>query len=187
TRTLMLERPVRDRHQQVQVAARLILRQQSLFKCLSDEQLDALLPRGRVVHFGREEKIIQQGEDGDSMFILVEGQANVVVQRNGTAKHVASLGPGDCFGEMSLLTGEHRTASVLAHTDCEVVEIAKPVLAKSLKEHPELLAQLSELLAKRRLETEDALGAEKPANTPQARQTKYAEGFLGKLKSFFEL
>lgn len=187
TRTLMLERPVRDKHQQVQAAARLILRQQSLFKCLSDEQLDALLPRGRLVHFGREEKIIQQGEQGDSMFILVEGQANVVVQRNGTARHIASLGPGDCFGEMSLLTGEHRTATVLAHTDCEVVEIAKPVLARSLKEHPELLAQLSGLLAKRQMETEGLLHADTGSEAAQVRQSRYAEGFLGKLRAFFEL
>jgi small-conductance mechanosensitive channel/CRP-like cAMP-binding protein len=187
TRTLLIERPSRDKQQQVQAAARVILRQQSLFKCLTDEQLDALLPRGRVAHFGREEKIIQQGEEGASMFILVEGQADVVVQRNGTAKHVASLGPGDCFGEMSLLTGERRSATVLAHTDCEVVEIAKPVLAKSLKDHPELLAELSGLLAKRQMETEDMLHAETITDTAQIRQSKYTAGFLGRLRSFFEL
>src|SRR5205807_2491362 len=68
-RTLQLERPARDKQQQVQTGARIILRQQPLFKCLSDEQLDTLIPRGRVAHFGRGEKIIRQGENGDSMFI----------------------------------------------------------------------------------------------------------------------
>jgi hypothetical protein len=46
TQTVQLERPARDKHLEVQTAARIILRQQPLFRCLSDEQLDALLPRG---------------------------------------------------------------------------------------------------------------------------------------------
>ena len=185
-RTLQLERPARDKQQEVQTAARLILRQQPLFKCLTNEQLDALLPRGKVVHFGRGEKLIRQGEDGASMFILVEGEANVLVERNGSSTHVACLRAGDCFGEMSLLTGERRSATVLAHTDCEVVEVGKAVLARSLQEHPQLLTQLSDLLARRQLETEGILAAETHTETRE-RQTQYAAGFLDKLRVFFEL
>lgn len=187
TRTIQIERPARDKQQEVQSAARIILRQQPLFKCLGDEQLDALMPRGRVVHFGKDEKLIRQGDIGDSMFILVEGQANVVFERNGSSKYVASLAPGDCFGEMSLLTGEKRSATVIAQTDCEVVEIARPVLAKSLKQNPELLKELSQLLAKRQLENDGVLAAELSATGLKARETTMAAGFLDKLRSFFEL
>jgi len=187
TRTLQIERPARDKQQEVQTAARIILRQQPLFKCLSDEQLDALMPRGRVVHFGKDEKLIRQGETGESMFILVEGEANVVFERNGSSKFVASLGPGDCFGEMSLLTGERRSATVIANTDCEVVEIARPVLAKSLKQNPELLKELSQLLAKRQMENDGVLAAEISETGLKARETRYAATFLDKLRSFFEL
>jgi CRP-like cAMP-binding protein len=187
TRTVQLERPVRDRQLEVQTAARIILRQQPLFRCLSDEQLDALLPRGRVAHFGRDEKLIQQGDEGDSMFVLVDGQATVVVNRNGGPTPVAFLRSGDCFGEMSLLTGERRTATVIAQTDCEVVEIGKAVLAKSLKDNPALLAQLSDLLARRQLETEGVLAAERKGSAAEAQQTQYAAGFVDKLRTFFEL
>lgn len=69
--------------------------------------------------------------------------------------------PGDCLGEMSLLTGERRSATVIAQTDCEVVEIGKEVLARSLKENPELLARLSDLLARRQMETEGVLADRK--------------------------
>jgi small-conductance mechanosensitive channel/CRP-like cAMP-binding protein len=185
--TIQLERPARDKQQEVQTAARIMLRQQPLFKCLTDAQLDTLLPRGRVVHFGRGETLIKQGENGDSMFILVDGQANVVVERKGGSTHVASLSSGDCFGEMSLLTGEQRSATVIAHTDCEVVEITKPVLAKSLKEHSELVAQLSQLLAKRQMDNEGILSAGASVTTLDARQKKYAAGFFDRLRSFFEL
>jgi len=187
TRTLQIERPARDRQQEVQTAARIILRQQPLFKCLSDEQLDALMPRGRVAHFGKDEKLIRQGDTGESMFILVEGQANVVLERNGSSKFVASLSRGDCFGEMSLLTGERRSATVIANTDCEVVEIARPILAKSLKQNPELLKELSQLLAKRQMENDGVLAAEISETGLKARETRYAASFLDKLRSFFEL
>jgi small-conductance mechanosensitive channel/CRP-like cAMP-binding protein len=187
TRTVQIERPERDKQQVVQTTARIMLRQQALFKHLTDEQLDALLPRGRATHFGQGEKVIQQGEDGESMFILVEGKASVVAERSGTPKLLAWLGAGDCFGEMSLLTGEKRNATVVAHTDCEVVEIGKAVLAKSLKEHPELLAQLSEMLAKRQMQTEGIFAADQMTDAAQITQTKYASSFVHKLRGFFEL
>ena len=186
-RTVQLERPVRSKEQEIQSTARIMLRQQALFKSLTDPQLDALLPRGRQLHFGRGEKLIQQGDNGDSMFILVNGEANVVVERNGSPMHVASLRGGDCFGEMSLLTGERRIATVLAHTDCEVVEIGKPVLARSLKENPDLLATLSELLAKRQLDTEGIVAANTKPGVVAAKRAEYAHGFLDKLRVFFEL
>jgi small-conductance mechanosensitive channel len=186
-RTVQLQRPSRNKEEEVQTAARIMLRQQPLFKSLTDSQLDSLLPRGRIVHFGRDEKIIQQGENGDSMFILVSGEANVVVERNSSPTHVASLREGDCFGEMSLLTGERRSATIMAHTDCEVVEIGKPVLAKSLKENPELLNKLSELLAKRQMETEGVLAANTKTSFVEAKRTEYTNTFIHKLRVFFQL
>jgi CRP-like cAMP-binding protein len=87
---------------------------------------------------------------------------------------------------MSLLTGEKRSATVIAGTDCEVVEIGKPILARSLKENPQLLAQLGELLAKRRMENEGILES-LPKTTLIEKQKQYTEGFLHKLRVFFEL
>jgi len=186
-RTVQLERPVRSKEQEIQSTARIMLRQHALFKTLSGDQLDALLPRGRLIHFGRGEKVIEQGEEGNSMFILVDGEANVVVERSGSPVHVASLRSGDCFGEMSLLTGERRSATILAHKDCEVVEIGKPVLARSLKENPDLLTKLSALLAKRQMETEGIVAANTRPSVVEATQEEYANTFMGKLRVFFEL
>jgi small-conductance mechanosensitive channel/CRP-like cAMP-binding protein len=187
TRTVQVERPTRSKQQEVQSTARQILRQQPLFKSFSDDQLDALLPRGQLTSFGRTEKIIEQGANGDSMFILVKGEANVVLNRNGLDTHVASLKSGDCFGEMSLLTGEKRSASIIAKSDCEVVEIGKPILANSLKENPELLAKLSALLAQRQLENEGAMAAQTDTSIVRAKQSEYQTTFIDKLRVFFEL
>ena len=75
----------------------------------------------------------------------------------------------------------------IAQTDCEVVEIGKAVLAKSLKANPALLAQLSELLARRQLETEGVLANENKDAAVEAQQTKYIASFVDKLRAFFEL
>jgi CRP-like cAMP-binding protein len=120
------------------------------------------------------------------MFILVEGKADVLATRDRVQAHVATLAAGDCFGEMSLLTGEPRSATVTAATDCEVVEIGKAVLQKSLKENPQLVTQLGELLAKRKMETEGIL-EKTPKTELIQKQKQYTEGFLSKLRQFFEL
>lgn len=187
TRTVQIERPARDKQQEVQSTARLILRQQPLFKSFTDVQLDALLPRGHAVHFGRGEKLIEQGAEGDSMFILVDGKLDVFVDRDGAHARVASLSSGDCFGEMSLLTGEKRSATVIAAMDCEVVEIGKAVLGKSLKENPQLLVMLGELLTKRRMDTEGIVAESMPKTELVQKQKVYMDGFLDKLRLFFEL
>jgi hypothetical protein len=143
------------------------------------------LQMGRPFEHG--DWLLVDSRHGDSMFILVEGEANVVVDRNGVQAHVASLASGDCFGEMSLLTGERRSATVVANSDCEVVEIGKSILAAKLKENPELLAKLSEMLARRQLETDGILAAHAQTSVLKAKQTEYQASFLDKLRKCFEL
>ena len=166
---------------------RSILETEPLFACLTNQQLDELIRGSHRVHFGRGEKIIEQGAEGSSMFVLLHGTAHVSVIQNGTTLPIASLGMGDCFGEMSLLTGEKRTATVRAEDDCEVVEIPKPAMAAVLRDAPECVTQLSGLLATRRMETEgllkDAAGSGAEAN----QESEYRASFLHRLRSVFEL
>jgi CRP-like cAMP-binding protein len=146
-----------------------------------------LLARARQYRFGRGEKVIEQGTQGESMFILMRGEASVLVGSNGEITPVASLRPGECFGEMSLLTGARRSATVVAHTDCEVVEIEKRNLVELLHRHPELLRDFSELLARRQLEIDGALTQTSQRRRVNELQRECAAGFFTRLTSFFEL
>jgi CRP-like cAMP-binding protein len=186
-RTLKLERRTRDAGREDQEQAREILRGEPLFQCLDDEQLDALLQRSRLNHFGRGERVIEEGAEGDSMFVLLRGSANVSVAKNGAAIRVGTLHSGDCFGEMSLLTGERRTATVRAAADCYVMEISKPTMAEVIRQAPECLNQLSELLAKRKMETEGIIKDAHLADAEEAKQREYSATFLRRLRTFFEL
>src|SRR5438445_3875 len=167
-RTLHLERhatkPLEEGHEE----ARVILRGEPLFQCLSDSQIDNLVKQSGLNHFGRGERVIEEGAEGDSMFILLRGAAQVSVSKNGSAVPVATLRSGDCFGEMSLLTGEKRSATVRAQDDCYVMEISKEVMGEVIRESPDCLHQLSEILAQRKLETEGVIkGAAIAAITPE--------------------
>src|SRR2546421_4443084 len=187
-RTLHLERrapkPVPEGHEE----ARAILRGEPLFQYLSDDQIQNLVTQSELNHFGRGERVIEEGAEGDSMFILLRGAAEVSIAKNGSTIPVAMLRSGDCFGEMSLLTGEKRSATVRAEGDCYVMEISNGVMAAVIRDSPDWLRQLSELLAKRKMHTE---GIPKDAATPNAdqaaKQREYTANFLKRLKTFFEL
>ena len=185
-RTLHVQRKAAPPIQDDQAEALSILRGEPLFECLSDEQLDHLVKQARLNVFGRGEPVIQEGSPGDSMFVLLRGEANVLVSKNGSTIQVATLSAGDCFGEMSLLTGEPRSATVRADRDCYVMEIGKPTMAEVLRSAPNCLEQLSHLLAQRKMETEGVL---KEAHTDEhfLKQRQYTATFLNRLRIFFEL
>ena len=186
-RTLQIERraawPVHEDHDE----ARAILREEPLFECLSDDQIDNLVKEARLNCFGRGENVIKEGAEGDSMFILLRGAARVWVSKNGSSIPVATLSAGDCFGEMSLLTGESRTATVQAESDCYVLEIGKPVMAGVIRDSPDCLERLSELLARRKLENEGVLKEAASQAHNQRKEREYTASFLHRLRTFFEL
>ena len=187
-RTLQVERrgraPVEDEYKE----ARKILREEPLFECLSDGQIENLVKQSELNHFGRGERVIEEGAEGDSMFILLRGAAQVSVSKNGSTVPVARLRSGECFGEMSLLTGEKRSATVQAEGDCYVMEISKGVMGDVIRDSPECLKALSELLAKRKMHTEGILKDAASPNAEQAaKQREYTANFLKRLKTFFAL
>src|SRR5438876_16771 len=143
-------------------------------------------PRIFLVDFA-DHAVIVEGAEGDSMFVLLRGSANVSVAKNGAPIHVGTLHSGDCFGEMSLLTGERRTATVRAAADCYILEISKPVMGEVIRQSPESLNQLSELLAKRKMETEGIIKDAHLAQNEAAKQREYSATFLQRLRTFFEV
>jgi CRP-like cAMP-binding protein len=131
--------------------------------------------------------VIEEGAAGESMFVMLRGAANVFVSKNGSKIQVATLRAGDCFGEMSLLTGEPRSATVRAEGDCYVMEIGKPVMGKVLSDAPTCMEQLSQLLAQRRMETEGILKEAKGSDEHALTERQYTANFLQRLRAFFQL
>src|SRR5881392_2769128 len=186
-RTLQVERKAVLPAQEEQAEAFSILRGEPLFGCLSDEQLNQMVNQARLKLFGRGEPVIEEGAAGDSMFVMLRGAANVFVSKNGSKIQVATLAAGDCFGEMSLLTGEPRSATVRADGDCYVMEIGKPVMAEVLSGAPTCMEQLSQLLAQRKMETEGILKEARRTHEQVLKERQYSANFLHRLRTFFQL
>jgi small-conductance mechanosensitive channel/CRP-like cAMP-binding protein len=187
TRTLHVERKKATRVQEDQAEAFSILRGEPLFDCLTEDQLSQMVNQARLKLFGRGEPVIEEGAAGDSMFVMLRGAANVLVSKNGSKIQVAKLSAGDCFGEMSLLTGEPRSATVRADGDCYVMEIGKPVMAEVLSSAPSCMEQLSQLLAQRRMETEGILKEASGSGDHALTERQYTANFLNRLRTFFQL
>ena len=186
-RNIHLQRPRRRSVPEGHDEARAILRGEPLFDCLDDAQLENVLHSARFNHYGRGERIIQEGAEGDSMFIMLRGTAHVAVSRNGTVIRLGHMRSGDCFGEMSLLTGEARSATIRADDDCEVMEIRKEVMAEIMHESPQCLTQLSDILAKRKLEGEGILKDATKPEEHEKKESEYRASFLKRLRTVFEL
>jgi small-conductance mechanosensitive channel len=173
-----------DREESDQVSV--LLHAQPLFAEMKSEQIQALAKSARHLRFGKGEKIISQDDPGESMYVISSGAAQVLVERDGRASELAELVSGECFGEISLLTGKPRTATVVAKTDCDIVEIDKTAMRDLLQQDPRLADQLSETLSNRRsmLETELANWKDDHEIAP-VNQTK--ESFLFRMRQLFGL
>ena len=122
-----------------------------LFTCLKEEELQELAGQIEIRHYRANETIIAAGSPGESMFIVVVGFLNVIIQGTDELINVGNLKPGEFFGEMSLLTGEDRSATVQAAVNSILYEIDRYSIGKLLEGRAELMRVLSEVAATRRM------------------------------------
>lgn len=148
---------------------------------LSPEETSQLARSIRRASFGRGERIIRQGDEGDSFYIIAEGQVDVQVGE--PAKTVASLGPDDFFGEMSLMTGEKRTATIVAAADTECYVVGKSAFKSLIQAHEALIEDIVARLEKRR-EGLAASSAEMPALTADG-QLREETRLVSRIRRFF--
>ena len=100
----------------------------------------ALLLVRRVLKVG--ELAVREGEPGDSMFIISTGEVRATIERDGRQVPVATLRDGDFFGEMAVLSGEPRTATVTAVKNTEVLELSRENLREICSRHPHVEAKI---------------------------------------------
>jgi small-conductance mechanosensitive channel/CRP-like cAMP-binding protein len=121
-----------------------------MFAALNDSERAQLLAVGRRVMYARGEAIVRQGQEGHSLFVIKAGEASVTLA--GTVGEVARLRAGDVFGEMSLLTGEARTATVTSLADCDLLEIDADGFRRVVLANPSVLERVTSVTATRREE-----------------------------------
>jgi small-conductance mechanosensitive channel/CRP-like cAMP-binding protein len=164
------------------------LQRVELFNSLTDEELREVAEDLSVAPFVRGEALTRQGAQAHWLYIMTRGDAEVrvAVDGNNLTQHVATLHAGDFFGEMGMMTGEPRAATVIAKTDVECYRLDKESFDKIMRRRPEIAEDISHILARRRVELEavrDGLNEE----AMRQRMSHTQGDFLRRIRKFFTL
>jgi potassium efflux system protein len=164
----------------------MVLNKVALFSNLNQEEIEAISKLIKTLYFKTGDTIIRQGDEGDLMYILVEGALQVYIKSETNAEPipVAKLTPGKYFGEMSLLVGEPRSATIVALTDTMVYEINKETMSELFEQHPDMIQKISEKIAEQQLIN---LTKQKEYTAPEAQNQKrnFASAFMKRISKFF--
>lgn len=191
-RTLIQEPPKQKKNVEEMLG---FLKTVDFLEALGEDHLEALARDARFQLFAAGEKICVQGQPGDSFYIIRSGQVKVTVKDDqGEEILNFDMAVGNYFGEMALLTGEPRSATVSAVTDAELLTVSKDDLRGVIVANPEVERIISKVLAQRQLRTEQAQQeAEEERATRGGRSEKQAgrsleqlsEQLLRKIQAFF--
>jgi small-conductance mechanosensitive channel/CRP-like cAMP-binding protein len=151
-----------------------------LFAPLSAAERSTIAARMKVAEYGDAETIVREGDPGQSMFIVSRGRVKVVFEES--RREIATLDRGDYFGEMSMLTGEPRTASVVADGDTAVLEIDAEVFRQLAEANPPAVEQVGVAAASRRSELESVRASTRPAAVVEA-----PNNFLMRMRRFLRI
>jgi small-conductance mechanosensitive channel/CRP-like cAMP-binding protein len=150
-----------------------------LFAMLDAADIEQLAAQAPVRVFGSGELIVHQGDGGSSLFIVLKGDLLVEVD----GKEVGRIAEGSFFGEMSLLTGAPRKATVRAIREVWLAEVTKELIEPLLRAHPQMMENLSAILAEREQQNRASFAE----NAAQPGKVKNKDYYLTRLKQFFKL
>lgn len=124
--------------------------QASLFTTLSDDDVERLLKIAEERHAERDEFILHQNEPGDALYVIISGRVKVVLYgEDGKEVILSTLRAGDFFGEMALIDGRPRSASVVAVEPTHLVRLRRAPFLAFLREYPEMSLRMLEALSLR--------------------------------------
>jgi CRP-like cAMP-binding protein len=173
---------VRHVHERVEA-----LRKVELFNTFHDDELLAIAERLKYAPFAKGDVITHQGAVAHWLYMLINGEADVFLETQGQEKRkLSTLRPGNFFGEMGLMTGAPRTATVIATEDTECYQLDKASFQEVLQKRPELADEISTILVSRRYGL-DSTQQNLDADTRAQEMTQQHQDILARIRGFFGL
>ena len=122
-----------------------------LFKSLNDDEFSSIHEKLEEINFTENTLVFEAGEIGDCLYVIVEGEVEVYIEAGEKSDKVilSTLGIGDYFGEMSLITGEPRSASVITLNECLFLRLSKGDFDQLIINNPSITISLSHMLSQR--------------------------------------
>lgn len=173
--------------QRKEIAARkAALEEVDFIATLPEGPRERLAIASKTCHYMPGEVVIRQGDTGSELYIVQKGEVVVLIGRaQGSVAEVARLGPGKFFGEMSLMTGEKRAATVQATTDTDLVLVGKAAFHDIFVKDPRLIESITEALIERQSAIEENLTARATRSRAEVAETSTA--LLAKIRQFFAI
>mgnify|MGYP000975985320 CR=1 FL=1 len=132
-----------------------LLHQIPIFSCLDEEELDRLAAVGMRKRFPRNTILLNEGDITDSLYVILSGKVKTVItDENGREIILSISGPGEYFGEMALIDGEPRSATIVTREPCHLMIFSKEDIKGVLRANPDMVFTLLKGLIKRLRETD---------------------------------
>lgn len=128
-----------------------------LFEMLSPEEREAFVHEMEIETHDQGSVIINEGDPGTSMYVIASGEVKVYTRGRGGSVYLAQLGEGDFFGEVSVLTGKPRTATITASQRTELLRLDKAKLDGALSKYPGIRTVLDDFYKRRAEHTVEAM------------------------------
>lgn len=163
------------------------LRSAYLFKSLSSDDLRIISLNSEKKYYYPGEMVIVEGDEATALFVIAYGMLRVLKKdHTGTNRVIAKLSAGTEFGEMSLLTGKCRSASVEAMTNSVVIKVPKESMKELLDRKPHLLSMLIERMVERRMNSEGMLDR-LSQDASKTQFLNYTKELFSTVTAFFDL
>ncbi|MBU0593222.1 MAG: mechanosensitive ion channel family protein [Gammaproteobacteria bacterium] len=160
------------------------LRKVDLFRSFSDEELNTVASRLKYAPFVRGDIMTKQGAVAHWLYILTEGEAEVVLESSSGNTTLSTIHAGSFFGEMGMMTGAPRSTTVIAKTDVECYRLDKESFESIIQSRPSIAEEISQILVARQTElhsVQDGIAAAQHSHTQANTE------ILTRIKKFFGL
>lgn len=163
------------------------LRKVELFSTFHEDELQAIAEKLVYAPFAKGDVITQQGAVAHWLYMLVEGEADVFLEvPDQDRRKLSTLLPGNFFGEMGLMTGAPRTATVIAATDVECYQLDKASFQEVLQNRPQLAEEISRILVSRRYGL-DSMQQDMDVTARANQMAQQHQDILARIRKFFSL
>jgi small-conductance mechanosensitive channel/CRP-like cAMP-binding protein len=177
----------KDLHQEKEINLRVkALQDVELFHTLDQDELRMLAERLRFAPFVHGEAMTRQGAIAHSLYVITRGSGEVVITEDGLRRTVATLRCGDFFGEIALLTGERRTATVIALENTDCYRLDSEGVNELLHSRPEIAEHISLVLARRKVEL-NAVRENLDADARAKMMANAQKDFFARISKYFGL
>lgn len=159
-----------------------LLSEVDLFGRFSEAELRSLAEKTTVAPFVKGSTVTRQGRVAHWLYLIVSGEADVWVEQNGKRTHIATLMPGSVVGEMGMMTGAPRRATVTARSDLECLRLGKSGFESVLRARPEIATEISRVIASRQGRLDEVsreAGAQAGEDDPSAAIGARIRAFFG--------